>query len=109
MDFKCILTESEPQYAAIDVGSARCRMHPESMRRLRITIGAVLKIEVAHSAPSRDLIDIASPKIIEILCIAWPDSFGVLDESTICMDTSVMNNATLDPRGISSHSKVYDS
>jgi hypothetical protein len=109
MNFKCIFCAAVPQYALSDAGSARARMHPESMRKLRITMGAVLKIEVLHSAPSQDLSKATSPKTIELLCVAWPDSFGMLDEATLCMDASIVNDASLNLGVISTSCKVHDS
>lgn len=103
MDFQCITSSSLPQYAAVDAGTARCRMHPDAMRSQRIPIGAVLRVQVqvtcctvppvAHDEGTQG----GRPgQLVEVLCIAWPDSFGVLQRDTVCLDICVTNHTSID-------------
>ena len=67
-------------YASSAVGTGRCRMSKTALQKLSITrMGTVLTL----------LLSIES-KQVSVLCTAWLDTSGYLDDSTICVDDTVL-------------------
>jgi hypothetical protein len=66
-------------YASGDVGSGRCRLPRPMMLKRNIKIGSILVINVADK--------------MSILCTAWPDTHELLEETSICVDDTVVYGA----------------
>ncbi len=84
-------------YSTSDAGTGRCRMSKTALQRLGITrMGSVLTL----------LLSIET-KQVSVLCTAWLDSSGYLDDSTICLDDAVVVGSDSDcPPWVEAECKV---
>lgn len=91
-----VRVSSSLSYASSDVGTGRCRMSKIALQKLSITrMGTVLTL----------LLSLES-KQISVLCTAWLDTSGYLDDSTICVDDTVVLGDTDCPLWVEAECKV---
>ena len=84
-------------YASSDVGTGRCRMSKTVLQKLSITrMGTVLTLLLSMES-----------KQVSVLCTAWLDTSGYLDDSTICVDDAVVLGGDADcPLWVEAECKV---
>lgn len=72
-------------YATSDMGSGRCRMSKAALQKLGITrMGTVLTLQLMVESNE-----------VTVLCTAWLDNSGYLNDSTVCVDDTVMIGSDL--------------
>ena len=89
--FRGISAESHIGYVSSDVGTGRCRLTANSFEKLGIRLGWILVIEIQTDKENH-----------RVICTTWSDTLDCLLDDSICMDLTVLFEASL------KQSRIFD-